>query len=93
MKHAQGTWVSPAGIPTRLACEVGALGVQPRRSNGSLAGARTVDCSPARGSMRSGDAPSSATSERFVGDLAHRDEAGKGRDRRRAPWLASKWRL
>jgi hypothetical protein len=29
MKHAQGTWVSPAGILRGLACEVGALGVQP----------------------------------------------------------------
>ena len=31
MKQAQGTWVSPEGIPRlgRLAFEVGALGVQP----------------------------------------------------------------
>jgi hypothetical protein len=68
LKHAQGHGSRPQ-VPLRgLACEVGALGVQPGRSTGSLAGARTVDCSNARSSMQSGDAPSSSMSERFVGD-------------------------
>ena len=68
-KQAQRTQVSPGPqIPQRgLAREVGALGAQPRRSTESLAGARTVDYSPARDSMQSGDAPSSM-SERFVTD-------------------------
>jgi hypothetical protein len=57
MTHAQGTWVPPAGIVRGLAYQVGALGVQPGRSTGSLAGARTADYSHARGSMQSGDAP------------------------------------
>jgi hypothetical protein len=68
-KQAQRTRVSPGPqVPLRgLAHEVGALGTQPGRSTESLAGARTVDYSPARDSMQSGDAPSSM-SERFVTD-------------------------
>ena len=61
MKQAQRTQVSPGPqLPLRgLAYEVGALGAQPGRSTESLDGARTVDYSHARGSMQSGDAPSS----------------------------------
>jgi len=50
----------PGDLCLGLAREVGALGVQPGRSTESLAGARTVDYSHARGSVQSGDAPSSA---------------------------------
>jgi hypothetical protein len=62
MKHAQRTQVPrrPQVSIRGLACEVGALGVQPGRSTESLDGARTVGFSHARGSMQSGDAPSSA---------------------------------
>jgi len=37
MKQAQGTSVSPAGIPSGLAREVAALGVQPGRTYAWLA--------------------------------------------------------
>jgi hypothetical protein len=69
-KQVQRTQVSPGPqVPLRgLAYEVGALGVQPGRSTESLADARATDYSQARGAMQSGDAPSSAMSERFVGD-------------------------
>ena len=62
MKHAQRTQVSsgPQASLRGLACEVGALGVQPERSTESLVSATTVDYSHVRDSMQSGDAPSSA---------------------------------
>jgi hypothetical protein len=70
MKQAQRTQVSPGPqVPLRgLAYEVGALGAQPGRPTESLDGTRTVDYSRARVSMQAGDAPSSAMSERLVGD-------------------------
>jgi len=52
----------PGDLCLGLAREVGALGVQPGRSTESLAGARTVDYSHARGSVQSGDALSMAMS-------------------------------
>ena len=78
MKQAQRTQVSPGPqVHLRgLAYEVGALGVQPGRSTEALDDARTVDYSCARGSMQSGDAPSSATSEQFVGD-SHLRHSGR----------------
>jgi len=67
-----------------LSCEAGALGVQSGRSTGSLAGAATVDYSPARGSMQPGDAPHRQTS----GQRAWRTRSTRGdmtRDPSREP--------
>jgi hypothetical protein len=64
MKHAQGTWVSPAGIPTRACLRSRCAWRATAEITRSLAGARTVDYSHARGSRQSGDAPSSARSGR-----------------------------
>ena len=88
MKQAQRTQVSPGPqVPLRgLAYEVGALGAQPGRPTESLDGTRTVDYSRARVSMQAGDAPSSAMSERLVGDgrlrLTGRNDAPALRHRR-----------
>ena len=100
MKHPQRTQVSSGTQISlrRLACEVGALGVQPGTSTESLVSARTVDYSRGRGSMQSGAAPSSTVSQRFVGDgrlrLSGREDARSSAMRTRcAPRLIGpeKW--
>ena len=67
---APGPQVYPPAPASELAYEVGALGAHPGRSTESLDAARTVDYSHKRGPMQSGDAPSSAMSERSMGTAA-----------------------
>jgi hypothetical protein len=78
----------PGDLCPGLGREVGALGVQPGRSTESLAGARTVDYAHSRGSVQSGDAPSSARSGRVLSTVRPSRNGNAIRRRRAAGCLS-----